>query len=158
MARIVINLIATFIALVAVATVDAPAQEPPSTGSQQPPREESRPAPVPKDAAITVTGCVRSAAAPGGFILANTDPATEPRANAPAATPGRGAVDSGNSYTLIPKSGEDLTQHLNHKVEVTGLLGPPTPPSPDGPTTKQIVEPVGTIMVQSLKMVSSSCP
>jgi hypothetical protein len=168
MARVILNLIATLIALVAVMSADAPAQQPstgsqqqPSTGSQQPPEEQRdrTPARGAKDATITVVGCVRSAAAPGGFILANTDPVADARATpTPAPESTRAGVDTGSSYTLVAISGEDLTRHLNHKVEVIGVLGPPVPPSPDGPATKPLVEPVGTITVQSLKMVSASCP
>jgi hypothetical protein len=162
MSRVIVNLTATFLALAAVVTADAQVQQP-RTSSQQPPStqqppEEPRdtPARAAKQApTVTLIGCVRSAAAPGGFVLANTDPATAPPAS-PAPATERSAA--GTSYSLVTLPSEDLTKHLNHKVEVTGVLGPPAPPSPEASTQKSIVEPVGTITVQSVRMVSASCP
>lgn len=94
----------------------------------------------------TVTGCLKTAATPGTFELAN---ATETKpAGSPAGTSGAAAASKG-TYAIvgIVPPGVNLSQHVNHKVELTGVPGDP---ALAGKTPK--------FNMHTFKMVAATCP
>ena len=173
MTRIIRLAILVFAAMVAVyaSGQDSAAQNQPAAqqqpasgrGTQQPEPQAPRPAPPQgKDAAFTVSGCLKSATTPGGFMLTNAWPVTEPdggRQSLP--TNETTAATAGATYVLISTAGDDLAKYLNQRVEVRGMLGPapdaPTSAAPRSSNAQSLVSAAGSITVQTLKMVSGSC-
>jgi hypothetical protein len=169
---------------IAIAGLTVTAQSPqPSTAqppATQPATSQSARA-SDSDKMLTVTGCVAragssasatsspsAAGSSGGFILTNAqsgskamsspdNPATTP----PAASSGPRATAS--SYALKAQgAGVDLSQHLNHKVTVTGTIdtmaGSSAATSPPSATdSARPAATMPTLNVTSVTMVSSSC-
>jgi len=135
---------------------DRPAVQPPAAPQppQQRPTESSD-----KTDKVTVTGCLKPGTAAGTWALENVQmaPAAEAGAQAkPAETPKGtvGAAGAKKTYNLIVKAGEDPKAHTNHKIEVTGTVSQAgsTPGATAGAAAQQ------TFTVDSLKMVSATCP
>jgi hypothetical protein len=67
----------------------------------------------------------------------------------------------GSGYLLKSGSDVDLSQHLNHKVEVTGTVDTAGRASGTYPTTQPAGQTSGptmqTFRVTSVKMISTSC-
>jgi hypothetical protein len=172
---------------IAIAGLTVTAQSPqPSTAqppATQPATSQSARA-SDSDKTLTVTGCVAragssasatsspsAAGSSGGFILTNaqsgkamSSPDNPASTTPPAASSGPRATAS--SYALKAQgAGVDLSQHLNHKVTVTGTIdsmaGSSAAASPSGPpSATDAARPAAampTLNVTSVTMVSSSC-
>lgn len=93
----------------------------------------------------TVSGCLKTAATPGTFELAN---ATEAKpGGGPTGTSG-GAAASKKVYAIVGiiPPGVNLSQHVNHKVELAGV---PVDPALAGNTPK--------FNMHTFKMVAATC-
>jgi hypothetical protein len=125
----------------ALVTAQKPAQEKPAGGP--PPATQ---APAAKESAagkVTYSGCVKPGSAPDSWILENAE----------LSKPGGGVATSGASkmtLALNAKSGTDLKPHANHKVELVGTIAPAKAGGGDAPKQE--------LTVDSLKMVSTTCP
>jgi len=78
--------------------------------------------------------------------------------NAPAAS--KGTTGSSKRYDLVVKPGDDLTKHVNHKIEVTGTVSasrPPNVPAAEA-SPAAAAQPTETLTVQAFKMVAATCP
>jgi hypothetical protein len=148
-------MIATFTAAVGILDVtaipetQAPGQQPADRPTTQPPTEANK---------VTISGCVKSGAAADSFILWNA--VTTPAAPGRDAPPTTGTAGSTKSYNIVAKPGEELSKHLNHRIEVTGTLGASRPPSAALSATAPPAadQPTETATAQSLKMIAMACP
>jgi hypothetical protein len=166
-----------------------PAQRPPEPTTQRPPDPTTEPVTPPATrpsspmadiarTSTTVTGCLKTwddkakgpstTAASGQYVLTNVE-----RSGAASRT-------TGSSFLLkTSDAAVSFSQHLNHKVEVTGTLsdsaptststaGTPDRPTSDKPSTDRDASATGrdtaasdmklpTLNVRSLKMVSPTC-
>lgn len=133
----------------------------PSTQTPTPSRTQSSEAKV-----ITYTGCLKTGASTGAFILSDVSPSSMGTTSSSVEPAAKGTAGMTKSYNLIAKSSPDLGKHLNHKISVTATGAPtrstaagstpaPTSTTPGGATSPQ---PTETITVQSFKMVSATCP
>src|SRR6185436_11126957 len=151
-----------------------------TTPDRQPPSTQAPPATPPTtqapptstnagrstaDKKVTYSGCIErqpaSAAAVTGaptmpFMLTNASAAG---AGAPVATSGSGAGAAKASYRLDGTE-STLTPHVGHKVEITGTVEEQRPASAaaGGATSGSSNTPAGTLKVDSVKMVSTTCP
>jgi hypothetical protein len=146
-----------------------PDRQPPST--QAPPATPpATPAPPTStqagranaDKKVTYSGCIErqpaSAAAVTGaptmpFMLTN---ATAAGAGAPVATSGTGAASAAKASYRLDGTETTLTPHVGHKVEITGTVEEQRPAA--GGATSASNAPAGTLKVDSVKMVSTTCP
>ena len=110
---------------------------------QQPPRpeqEQSKPQPV----AETLTGCVQEAKTTDGgtaYVLNKAQGGTA------------------TMYVLTGPPPTELASHVNHKVEVTGQVHQPNPPTAaeeGAPRDQKVLRPP-FVQVESVKMVAESC-
>jgi hypothetical protein len=124
---------------------------------------------------MTITGCISpdTTSKPGAstmtnqrFILSNVQP---PAGATTAAQSGNTAV---TSYILAPGADVSLSQHLNHKVQITGTVdasrtttssSSSTSPSTASPSTTSSATQSSTassptFRVTSVKILSESCP
>jgi hypothetical protein len=128
-------------------------------GAQQPPAAPQKPAEQksPSDAKTrTITGCIEKGAGADSFILAEASTGPAP---APGAKPGEkpaGTTGATKSYALMAKPSEDLSKHVGHRVEITGTVS--TAPPAASPAPGASTQPKEALNVQSLKMVSATCP
>jgi hypothetical protein len=108
------------------------------------------------DKKVTYSGCIErqpaSAAAVTGaptmpFMLTNAS-----TAGAGAAVATSGSAGAKMSYRLDGTE-STLTPHVGHKVEITGTIEEQRPASAAASNT-----PAGTLKVDSVKMVSTTCP
>jgi hypothetical protein len=122
---------------------------------QQPPADRPTIQPATEANKVTISGCVKPGAAADSFILANA--VTTPAAPGREAT---GTAGSTKSYNIVVKPGEELSKHLNHKIEVTGTLSASRPPGAPASTTAPPAadQPAESVTVQSFKMVAMACP
>jgi hypothetical protein len=126
----------------ALVTAQKPAQEKPAGGP--PPATQ---APAAKESAagkVTYSGCVKPGSAPDSWILENAE-LSKP-GGGPSATSGASKM----TLALNAKSGTDLKPHANHKVELVGTIAPAKAGGGDAPKQE--------LTVDSLKMVSTTCP
>jgi hypothetical protein len=106
--------------------------------------------------AVTVSGCVAEGTPAGHFMLNNAMvmPGAAKKEGTPA-MPTTGEKSMAASYMLV--GGENLKAHVGHKVEVTGTLGAPAKMEEKTATgAKEMKAP--ELRVQSVKMVSTTCP
>ncbi len=124
------------------------AQQPPAPAAPQKPAEQSAARPPADVKTQTITGCVRPGTGADSFVLAESAAPVAPGAGEkPAGTSG-----ASKNYALMAKPGEDLSKHVNHKIEVTGIVSaapPAASPSPNQP--KEVLN------VTSIKMVAATC-
>jgi len=131
-------------------------------GAQTPGQQPSADRPTSQTATeankVTISGCVKPGASAGSFILSNA--AIAPAAPGREAAPTTGTAGSTKSYNVVVKPGEELSKHLNHKIEVTGTVSASRPPSASTTTTAPPAadQPTETVTVQSFKMVAIACP
>jgi len=147
MTRILSSTVAA-VALAGLVGVSAQTSPQPTERQQKPSRSQ----------AVTVAGCLdqaepsssresgRDVAGSAPFVLKNVQGGTA------------------SSYALIPTPDADLTKHLNHQVQITGMLTkPPTEVARSSSATSDrggdssSGGSMPTLTVQSVKMVSSSC-
>ena len=140
----------------------APSQQSPADRPTNPPAvQQPRPQPnetQPKE--VTINGCLKPGLSPGSFILADAGiaPAMPAGENAPAAS--KGTTGSTKRYDLVVKPGDDLTKHVNHKIEVTGTVSasrPPNVPAAEA-SPAAAAQPTEMLTVQAFKMVAATCP
>jgi len=139
----------------AIVTAQAPAGEKPA-GDQPRAQEPATPKPSTPPASsqsaagkVTYTGCLKQGESAGSWILENAEAAAKPGASAPGAVGTSGASKA--TFSLDAGSSVNLTPHANHKVEIVGMVAPA---KPGGGATA----PKQAISVDSLKMVSATCP
>jgi hypothetical protein len=120
----------TIFALGGVIAVSA--QQPPS----QPPPEQDKPA----AAAATLTGCVQEAKTTDGGTVYVLNKAQG--GNAPM-------------YVLTGPPPSEFANHVNHKLEVTGQVQEPAPPSGEQKDPKVLRPPM--VQVESVKLVAETC-
>ena len=128
-------------------TTAAPASPP--SPSQQP----AKPAETSTSAAnkVTYTGCVKPGTAAGSWILEDAEAAQ--KAGASGSTVGTSGAKM--TFSLTPASSVDLKPHANHKIEVVGTVSAARP-SADAAASPSA--PKQQIAVESVKMVSATCP
>jgi hypothetical protein len=138
---------AVFGAVALVGAQQPPAQPP---AAPQKPAEQSAAKPQSDAKTLTITGCVEKGTGTDSFVLEEASAASAP---APGAKPGEkpaGTTGATKSYALMAKPGEDLSKHVNHKIEVTGIVAAAPSSAPGSP--KEVLN------VQSIKMVATTCP
>ena len=87
------------------------------------------------------------------FMLTNASAAG---AGSPVATSGSGAAASAKASYRLDGTETTLTPHVGHKVEITGTLEEQRPAS--GAAGGATSATAGTLKVDSVKMVSTTCP
>ena len=124
---------------------------------------------------VTVSGCVATGERAGQFVLTSTEPVLAPE---PVATGTTGApildrpaaMEHQPSYAL---KGDNLKEHLGHKVEVTGTTpaiaetgakaaeaspATPTPTPTTGASTASATSaPLAILDVTTIKMIAATC-
>ena len=131
----------------ALVTAQTPAQEKPAGG---PPPATQAPAapPAAKESAagkVIHSGCIKPGSAPDSWILESAE------LSKPGGAPSVGTSGATKtSFALSAKSGTDLKPHANHKVEIVGTVAPAKAGGGDAPKQE--------LTVDSLKMVSTTCP
>ena len=136
----------------------APGQPPPAErpAIQQPPEQRAAPPAEKKPNQVMVSGCLKPGTSAGSLILTNAGLATGADSTPPAT---QGTTGSTKSYTIVPKPGEDLSKHINHKIEVTGTVSAlklSNVPAPD-PSSVAGPQPTEALTVQTFKMVAMAC-
>jgi hypothetical protein len=139
----------------APAAPDRPAADPPA--AQQP--TTPKPATPPTSSAsattkATYTGCIKPGTSAGTWILENAEAAQKAGASAPSTVGTSGT--SKMAFNLEPASSVNLTPHANHKVEVVGVVSPAKSGADAGAAGASA--PRQQISVESVKMVSATCP
>ena len=146
----------TFAAAMLGAVTFVGAQQP--AAPQAPPKPAEQSAKPPSDAkTMTITGCVRPGAAADSFVLAESSAAAAP-APGDKAEPGAkpaGTTGATKSYALVAKPSDDLSKHVNHRIEVTGTVSAAPPASSASPAAA--TQPKEALNVQSIKMVAANC-
>jgi len=121
------------------------------------------------DKKVTISGCIErqpaSAAAVTGapsmpFMLTNASAAG---AGAPVATSGSAAGGAAKVSYRLDGTESTLTPHVGHKVEITGTVEEQRPASAaaggaSASANALKVDPAATLKVDSVKMVSTTCP
>ncbi|SRR6266511_3653375 len=72
---------------------------------------------------MTYTGCVQTGTETQTFILDKVVPVTTTKTTEVAGTGGT-VTSTSTSYILVPGEKVELTKHVGHKVEVTGMMMP----------------------------------
>ena len=75
----------------------------------------------PEAKTVTYSGCMQTGTAPQSFILAKVAPVG--RTTTEVGTSGATTTTT-TTYMLVPAEKVELQQHINHKVEVTGVMIP----------------------------------
>jgi hypothetical protein len=143
-------------------STQAPPSTPPAT---QAPPTSTQAGRANADKKVTFSGCIErqpaSAAAVTGaptmpFMLTNASAG----AAAPVATSGGGAGAASAAKVSYRLDGTEttLTPHVGHKVEITGTVEEQRPASAAGGASASSNAPAGTLKVDSVKMVSTTCP
>ena len=145
MKRILLGSIAAVVLTAAVAAQGAAqgaaqsgaAQQPPAGAAQQPARG---------DQDVTLVGCVTKGTAPSVFIFENAvDPAkkdSKPR-----------------TFRIVAKGDINLTEHLNHKVQLKGEAENkmPPPPPPGGKVDEKDLPTLTIDAVSDVTHVATTC-
>jgi hypothetical protein len=136
-----------------------PAQ--PAQPGEQPaqPAQPAEPSAMSATNKVTYTGCLKPGTASGSWVLENAEVAARPGASA-------GAVGTSGAskmtFDLNPVASVNLKPHANHKVEVVGMLSPAKAateaPSASAAGASSAHAAHQQFSVQSLKMVSATCP
>ena len=162
-----LSFVSAMLCAAAIVSAQSPAERPAGNPAAQAPAAQ-QPMPSserqePAVAKVTYSGCVKPGTTPGSFILDSAN--LTPAAGASSAQPSASAVGTSGAMkttlNLTTKVGTDLAPHTNHKVEVTGTLAPaariadsPAPPAGQAAAAR----PVQGFNVESVKMVSTTCP
>ena len=153
---------AATLAVVAIAgaqtTTQPPAAQPPS--ADRPTAQQPAAQPSQAENKITVSGCLKQGAAGSNFILADASAVSAAGAAGQAKPEAVGTAGMKKTYNLAAKPGEDLSKHVNHRIEVTGAVSAARaePPAAGGAAKPEAsAAPTETLNVQSFKMVAASC-
>ena len=128
---------------------DQPAAQQPTT-----PRPSTPPASAAAAGKVTYTGCVKPGTAAGSWILENAEVAS--KAGSAPGTVGTSGT-SKTTFNLDPAATVNLTPHANHKVELVGTLSP-AKPADAASSAASSSAPRQQFSVESMKMVSATCP
>ena len=145
-------------------STQAPPATPPTTPAPPTSTQAGR---ATADKKVTIAGCIErqpaSAAAVTGaptmpFMLTNASAAAAGAAVATTGS-GAGAGAAGKASYRLDGTESTLTPHVGHKVEITGTVEEQRPASAAGGASSASANaPAGTLKVDSLKMVSTTCP
>ena len=139
----------------------APAQPPatPAPAQQQTTQKPSTPAASQSSQAgkVTYTGCLKPGTTADSWTLENAEMASASgsKSSATAATAG---TASKTTFGLTVKPSENLKPHTNHKIEVVGTVSPSTAGASSAASSTSSSAPRQNITVESVKMVSATCP
>ena len=103
---------------------------------------------------VTYTGCVKPGTTSGSWILENAEVAS--KAGSAPGTVGTSGT-SKTTFNLEPAATVNLTPHANHKVELVGTLSP-AKPADAASSAASSSAPRQQFSVESMKMVSATCP
>jgi hypothetical protein len=142
-------------AAAAAAQADKPAA-PAAPASPPAAQQPARPSESTAASKVTYSGCVKPGTASGTWVLENAEAAQKAGASAPGGVGTSGA--SKMAFSLAPASSVNLTPHANHKVEVTGVVSAAKPAPEAGAAAGASSAPRQQIAVESVKMVSATCP
>src|SRR5262245_21752714 len=120
-----------------------PAQQPPA----QPPAAQQQPQTPPQQAAkpteVTLVGCVVRGTSPKIFVFENAiDPAKKD--------------EKGKKYVLIVTPDQDLSTHVNHKIQIVGLAAEKVV-AVQPPATVVAEKDLPTFTVKTITMVADTC-
>lgn len=109
---------------------------------------------------VTYTGCLKPGTTSGSWVLENAEVASRPGTSSPGAVGTSGA--SKMTFDLNPVASVNLKPHANHKIEVVGTLSPAKAHA-DAPGASAAGASAAhaahqQFSVQSMKMVSATCP
>jgi hypothetical protein len=142
----------------AIVTAQAPAGDKPAPAPDKPAAQQPATPPAPSASAatnkVTYTGCVKPGTGADSWILENAEAAAKPGAS--SSTVGTSGT-SKMTLNLSPAASVDLKPHANHKVEVTGTVSA-AKPSADAPAAGGAGAARQQFSVDSVKMVSATCP
>jgi hypothetical protein len=149
----------TCLAALCAATLAAqtPAGQPPAASQ---PKESMK--------TVTVTGCLRAGEQPNTFVLNN---AKWDKGGSGSSATGTSGTSAGGAYAAAGSTiklvgapaGVQLTEHVGHTVEVTGMVqekeksSSPSAAATPGEQTARSAKPEPTLDVRTVKMISSSC-
>ena len=138
------------ICTMSIVAAQTPAAPP---AGQDPSAKPAAPAPQSSAASkVTYTGCLKPGTAADSWTLENAEVASAAGAKAPSATATSGAA-SKLTLGLNVKPTENIKPHANHKIEVTGTVSKAA-----GGASPSATAPSQTLIVESVKMVSATCP
>lgn len=159
-------LAATF--AVGLAAQTTPPQNPPSTPPQTPPSSPASQSRAAQDdmKSITVTGCLKAGDSAGSYML--SDLQWGGGKDKAVGTTGSGAPAGMASATSLKLTGSPtgakLSEHVGHKVEVTGSIdksasgsSATTPSTPSDPASSRSASATPSLDVRTVKMVAATC-
>jgi hypothetical protein len=143
---------------------DPPSAQParPAEPSSQQPARPAEPSSMASANTVTYTGCIKPGTTSGTWVLENAEAAAKPGASGTVGTSGTAKSTTLDLEPAATASGVNLKAHANHKVELVGTVSPAkgsasaSPSSTPGAATAQTAH--QQFSVQSLKMVSATCP
>ena len=156
--------------LAAFTTAAALAMALPATAQTTKHHTAKAPAPSP----VTLTGCVAAGEQPNGFSLSvlssdtsaaatqpSTPSATGTTGTTPTATPSTPSISQGSHVQQIGDT-TSLAGLVNRKVQVTGMIVPPTPARAHGKAASAAAanattEPSTQVRVQRIERLADSC-
>ena len=134
-----------FAAVTAAQTATPPPaqQPPPQQQQQQQPPPSQPPQAAAKPAEVTLVGCVVRGSTQKIYLFENAiDPAKKD--------------EKGKTFLLVFQPDQDLSTHLNHKIQIVGLaqdkVGAVTPPA-----TMVAEKDLPTFTVKTITMVADTC-
>jgi hypothetical protein len=120
-----------------------------------------------EEAKITVTGCLKQGASAGSLVLEAARPTAAGASGQPSTgavgTTGTNAPAMAKSYSLVTKAADELSKHVNHRIEVIGSVSPRRADASQGASAQPgsaaaaSAQPSETLTVQSFKMVAATC-
>jgi hypothetical protein len=158
------------VAAAAVLSAQTPSPAAPAQPGGQPPAVQQPTPPTSSPGAsastsasgdkVTWSGCLKPGTTAGTWILDSAEMPALATGAGGTAVGTSGASASKRAFNLSPKSGDNLTPHANHKIEVTGTVTPAnTMPSTE--TAAADAPSAGaarpTLKIDSFKMVSATC-
>jgi hypothetical protein len=144
--RYAFALVLSALCTLSIVSAQTPAQEKPAAPSSSQSSSSNK---------VTYTGCLKPGSTADSWTLENAEMASAAgTTKAPGATATSGA-SSKMTLGLNVKPSENLKPHTNHKVEVTGTV---SPAASAGGAASSSSAPRQNITVESVKMVSATCP
>ena len=158
----------------ALVTAQAPADRPNPPAAEQPaaqqpttPRPSTPPMPAQQPASpsetstmaankVTYTGCVKPGTAADTWVLENAEVAQKAGASSPGTVGTSGTAKM--TFNLDPAATVNLKAHANHKVELVGMLSAAKADASASTAAASAQAPRQQFSVETLKMVSATCP
>jgi uncharacterized protein YdeI (BOF family) len=140
-------LIGSLMAVAFAAVTAAQTATPPPAQQQQQQQAQPQTPPQPQTAAkpaeVTLVGCVVRGSAPKTYVFENAvDPAKK--------------EDKGRKFLLIAAQDMDLTPHVNHKIQLTGLAETKVV-APVPPATVVAEKDLPTFTIKTVTHVADTC-